>query len=134
MNGETLMLDHIGLAVANLQKSRQFYLVALAPLSIGIVMEVTKEQSGNYAGAGFGAGNKPSFWIGTGDHLSGPMHVSFTASTRADVDAFYKAALSVGGRDSGAPGVRAHYHPNYYGAFVLDPDGNNVEAVCHGPE
>jgi catechol 2,3-dioxygenase-like lactoylglutathione lyase family enzyme len=110
------MLDHIGLAVSNLQKSRHFYRVALAPLSIGIVMEVTKEQTGKYGGAGFGAGDKPSFW------------------TRAEVDAFYKAALSVGGRDNGAPGVRAPYHPNYYGAFVLDPDGNNIEAVCHSPE
>jgi catechol 2,3-dioxygenase-like lactoylglutathione lyase family enzyme len=127
------MLDHIGLAVSNLQKSRHFYLVALAPLSIGIVMEVTQEQTGKYAGTGFGKSNKPTFWIGTGDHLSGPMHVAFIASTRAEVDAFHKAALSVGGRDNGVPGVRAHYHPNYYGAFVLDPDGNNIEAVCHGP-
>ena len=117
------MLDHIGLVVSNLQKSRQFYLVALAPLSIGIVMEVTKEQTGKYAGAGFGTSNKPSFWIGTDDHLSGPVHVAFTASSRGEVDAFYKAALSVGGRDNGVPGVRAYYHPNYYGAFVLDPGG-----------
>lgn len=127
------MLDHIGLAVSNLQTSRQFYVVALAPLAIGIVMEVTKEQTGKYAGAGFGASNKASFWIGTGDHPSGPVHIAFKASTRAEVDAFYNAALSVGGRDNGAPGVRAHYHPNYYGAFVLDPDGNNIEAVCHTP-
>jgi catechol 2,3-dioxygenase-like lactoylglutathione lyase family enzyme len=127
------MLDHIGLAVSNLQKSRQFYLVALAPLSIVIVMEVTTEQTGKYAGAGFGASDKPYFWIGNGDYLSGPVHVAFTASTRAEVDAFYKAALSAGGRDNGAPGVRAHYHANYYGAFVLDPDGNNIEAVCHRP-
>jgi catechol 2,3-dioxygenase-like lactoylglutathione lyase family enzyme len=127
------MLDHIGLAVSNLRKSRQFYLVALAPLSIGIVMELTQEQTGKYAGAGFGARNKPTFWIGTGEHPGAPVHVAFTASTRAQVDAFYKAALSVGGRDNGAPGVRSHYHPNYYGAFVLDPDGNNVEAVCRGP-
>jgi catechol 2,3-dioxygenase-like lactoylglutathione lyase family enzyme len=127
------MLDHIGLAVSNLGKSRQFYLAALAPLSIGIVMEVAKEETGGYAGAGFGARNKPFFWIGTGSHLSGPLHVAFTAPTRAAVDAFYRAALSAGGRDNGAPGVRAHYHPDYYGAFVLDPDGNNVEAVCHSP-
>jgi catechol 2,3-dioxygenase-like lactoylglutathione lyase family enzyme len=127
------MLDHVGLAVSDLKKSRRFYLAALAPLSIGIVMEVTKDQTGKYAGAGFGASGKPSFWIGTGDHLSGPVHVAFTASTRAEVDAFYKAALSAGGRNNGAPGVRAHYHSNYYGAFVLDPDGNNVEAVSHGP-
>jgi catechol 2,3-dioxygenase-like lactoylglutathione lyase family enzyme len=127
------MLDHIGLAVSNFSKSREFYVVALAPLSMGIVMEVTKEQTGTYAGAGFGVGNKPVFWIGTGDHPSGPVHVAFTAATRAEVDAFHKAALSVGGRDNGAPGIRAHYHPNYYGAFALDPDGNNVEAVCHSP-
>ena len=125
------MLDHLGLAVSNLTRSRRFYLVALAPLSLGIVMEVTKEQTGKYAGTGFGANNKPFFWIGTGDHLSGPVHVAFTASSRAEVDGCYKAALSVGGRDNGAPGVRAHYHPNYYGAFVMDPDGNNVEVVCH---
>jgi catechol 2,3-dioxygenase-like lactoylglutathione lyase family enzyme len=127
------MLDHIGLVVSDLPKSRQFYIAALAPLSIGIVMDVTREQSGNYAGAGFGSGNKPFFWIGTGDRLSGPLHVAFTASTRAQVDAFHAAALSAGGRDNGAPGIRAHYHPNYYGAFILDPDGNNVEAVCHSP-
>jgi catechol 2,3-dioxygenase-like lactoylglutathione lyase family enzyme len=131
--GEAVMLDHIGLAVSDLAISRRFYVVALAPLSLGIVMEVTQEQTGKYAGAGFGAGNKPFFWIGTGDQRSGPLHVAFTASTRAHVDAFYQAALSAGGRDHGPPGVRAHYHPNYYGAFVLDPDGNNVEAVCHGP-
>jgi catechol 2,3-dioxygenase-like lactoylglutathione lyase family enzyme len=127
------MLDHIGLTVANLTKSRQFYLGTLAPLSIGVVMEVTQEQSGKYAGIGFGANNKPFFWIGTGDRPSGPLHVAFVASTRAEVDAFYEAALLAGGLDNGAPGVRAHYHPNYYGAFVLDPDGNNVEAVCHNP-
>jgi hypothetical protein len=100
---------------------------------MGIVMEVTKEQTGKYGGVGFGAGNKPSCWIRTGDHLSGAVHIAFTASTRAEVDAIYKAALSVGGRDYGLPGVRAHYHANFRGAFVLDPDGNNVEAVSHGP-
>ena len=128
-----MMLDHIGLAVSDLSRSRKFYLVALAPLSMDIVMEVTEEQTGRYAGAGFGAAGKPFFWIGTGEHRSGPTHIAFAASSRAAVDAFYKAALSAGGRDNGAPGIRAHYHPNYYGAFVLDPDGNNVEAVCHAP-
>lgn len=127
------MLDHIGLVVSSFQKSREFYVGALAPLSIGIVMEMTKEQTGTYVGAGFGVSNKPFFWIGTGGPLSGPVHVAFTAATRREVDAFHKAALSIGGRDNGAPGVRAHYHRNYYGAFVLDPDGNNVEAVCHSP-
>jgi catechol 2,3-dioxygenase-like lactoylglutathione lyase family enzyme len=126
------MLDHVGLVVSDLPRSRQFYLAALAPLSIGIVLEVAKEQTGGYAGAGFGTGSKLSFWVGAGDHRSGPVHVAFTASSRDAVDAFYKAALSVGGCDNGLPGVRAHYHLNYYGAFVLDPDGNNVEAVYHG--
>ncbi len=127
------MIDHVGLAVSDYPDSRRFYLAALAPLSIGLVMEVTKEQTGGYAGGGFGAGDKAFFWIGTGDRTSGPLHVAFAASTRAQVDAFHRAALSAGGRDNGAPGVRAHYHPDYYGAFVLDPDGNNIEAVCHAP-
>src|SRR5487761_511927 len=102
------MLDHMGFAVSNLSRSRQFYLAALAPLSIGIVMEVTSEQTGKYAGIGFGSADKPFFWIGTEDHLSGPVHVAFTAASRTAVDAFYKAALSAGGRDNGAPGIRAH--------------------------
>jgi predicted lactoylglutathione lyase len=79
------------------------------------------------------ARRKPFFWIGTGEKKSGSVHVAFTATSRAQVDAFYKAAMAAGGSDNGPPGIREYYHPNYYGAFVLDPDGNNVEAVCHAP-
>ena len=83
--------------------------------------------------AGFGANGKPDFWIGGEGGLNKPLHVAIVAKDRATVDAFYKAAMAAGGRDNGAPGIRAHYHPNYYGAFVLDPDGHNIEAVCHTP-
>jgi catechol 2,3-dioxygenase-like lactoylglutathione lyase family enzyme len=127
------MLDHIGYSVTDIGKSKRFYVAALAPLSITVIMEVTAEQTGKDAHVGFGANGKPFFWVGTGGRGRGAVHVAFTARSRAQVDAFYQAAMAAGGRDNGAPGVRAHYHSNYYGAFVLDPDGNNVEAVCHTP-
>jgi catechol 2,3-dioxygenase-like lactoylglutathione lyase family enzyme len=125
------MLDHTGISVSDLTRSKVFYTAALSPLLIVLVMEVTAEQTGVEAHAGFGAGDKPFFWIGTGQRPSGPVHFAFTAQSRSAVDAFYRAALQAGGRDNGAPGLRPHYHPSYYGAFVLDPDGNNIEAVCH---
>ena len=128
------MIDHIGFAVSDLDRSKAFYGAALKPLAITLQMEVTVEQTGAYAHAGFGADGKPFFWIGGGPQAAGPIHVAFTAGWRAAVDAFYRAALDAGGRDNGPPGLRPIYHPDYYGAFVLDPDGNNVEAVCHGPE
>ena len=129
------MLDHVGFVVADFARSRAFYLQALAPLGIGIIKELSAAQTGNSAHAGFGENGKPYFWIGdTGEVLRGALHVAFAAKTRAEVDAFYKAALAAGARDNGAPGVRAHYHPDYYGAFVLDFDGHNVEAVCHAPD
>lgn len=127
------MLDHVGYAVADIDRSKRFYLAALAPLSIAVIMEVTAQQTGKDAHVGFGANGKAFFWVGTGGRQSGPTHVAFTATTRAQVDAFHRAAVAAGGKDNGAPGVRVHYHANYYGAFVLDPDGNNVEAVCHAP-
>jgi catechol 2,3-dioxygenase-like lactoylglutathione lyase family enzyme len=127
------MIDHIGFAVSNMERSKTFYVEALKPLGIGVIMEVTAEQTGTDAHAGFGKGDKAFFWIGTGQKTKGGTHVAFTAATRADVDSFYRAALAAGGRDNGAPGLRPHYHPNHYGAFVLDPDGNNVEAVCRQP-
>jgi len=127
------MIDHIGMRVGDLARATAFYLKALAPLGIGIVMQVSAEQTGNGAAVGFGANQKPFFWFGEGTPLSGPLHVAFPAQSRADVDAFYQAALAAGGKDNGAPGLRPHYHANYYGAFVLDPDGNNIEAVCHAP-
>ena len=127
------MIDHIGFAVCNIERSKTFYVNALQPLGIGIVMEVKAEQTGADAHAGFGKDNKAFFWIGGGQKPKGGTHLAFTAPTRADVDSFYRAALAAGGRDNGAPGLRPHYHPNHYGAFVLDPDGNNVEAVCRQP-
>ncbi len=128
------MLDHVSFAVADFARSKAFYETALAPLGITLLMEITPEQSGSGAQAGFGAAGKAFFWIGAGNRLQGNLHVAFAAKDRATVDAFYKSALAAGGRDNGAPGIRAHYHPNYYGAFVLDPDGHNIEAVCHAPE
>jgi len=127
------MLDHIGFPVADLARSRAFYEAALAPLGYAVVMEVTAAETGRDAHTGFGSGGKPSFWIGTGSALKGRLHVAFVAKDRAAVDAFHRAAIAAGGTDNGAPGLRPHYHPNYYGAFVLDPDGHNVEAVCHQP-
>jgi len=127
------MLDHIGLVVSDYPRSKAFYQKALAPLGYSIVMEVTKAESGGaYEGAGFGD-KKPYFWISGGETLKGRLHVAFAAKNRAAVDAFYRAAMAAGAKDNGAPGLRPHYHPNYYGAFVLDPDGHNIEAVCHAP-
>jgi catechol 2,3-dioxygenase-like lactoylglutathione lyase family enzyme len=128
------MIDHIGLAVSNMERAKAFYLDALKPLGIGIIMEVSAEETGGDAHAGFGKDNKAFFWIGAGNKPKGGTHMAFTARTRSDVDSFHQAALAAGGRDNGAPGLRPHYHPNHYAAFVLDPDGNNVEAVCRQPE
>ena len=125
------MLDHVGYAVADFERSRRFFDAALAPLGIEPLFNVTAEQTGGDEHTGYGDGGRAYFWIGTGGPLGGRTHVCFTAPSRAVVDAFYAAAMAAGGRDNGPPGVRAHYHPNYYGAFVLDPDGHNIEAVCH---
>jgi catechol 2,3-dioxygenase-like lactoylglutathione lyase family enzyme len=125
------MLDHVSVRVSDFKRSRAFYDAALKPLGAMVLMEVTAEQSGGVAYAGYGRPPGPVFWIAEAGPASGPVHVAFTAATRADVDAFYASAMAAGGRDNGPPGVRAHYHPDYYGAFVLDPDGLNVEAVCH---
>jgi catechol 2,3-dioxygenase-like lactoylglutathione lyase family enzyme len=127
------MIDHLGISVTNHAASKAFYSRALAPLGIGVIMEVPKAESGGPSDyTGFGADGKPFFWIGEG---AAPerMHVCFTATTRAQVDAFYRTALELGARDNGAPGLRPHYHPNYYGAFVIDLNGINLEAVCHSP-
>jgi len=118
--------DHIGVSVTDFEKSKAFYAQALAPLGIGVVME----------GPGWamvGRPGKPEFWFGTHGKPPGPIHIAFAAASRAEVRAFYEAAIAAGGRDNGGPGIRAQYHPNYYGAFVFDPDGHNVEAVCHAP-
>ena len=129
------MIDHIGFPVSDYAKSKSFYIRALAPLGYSLVMEVGADVTESRApAAGFGAGGKPDFWIGGEGGLNKPLHVAIVARDRATVDAFYQAALAAGGRDNGAPGIRAHYHPHYYGAFVLDHDGHNIEAVCHAPE
>ena len=128
------MLDHTGIVVSDLNRSQAFYSKSLQPLAIGLVAEVTAEQTGAHAHAGFGIHGKPFFWISSGARRSGPAHFAFAATSRAAVDAFHRAALAAGGKDNGAPGLRTHYHPHYYGAFVLDPDGNNIEAVCHASQ
>ncbi len=128
------MFDHLGFPVRDFATSRAFYDKALAPLGYSLQMEVTPEMSGGGSHAGYGPEGRPQFWIGDGETKGDSMHVAFAAENRAAVDAFYQAAIAAGGRDNGPPGIRAHYHPNYYGAFVFDPDGHNIEAVCHLPE
>jgi catechol 2,3-dioxygenase-like lactoylglutathione lyase family enzyme len=126
------MLDHVGYPVTDYARSKAFYTAALAPLGYTLFREITPEMSGGSWHGGFGAGH-PDFWIGTGKPAVSDVHIAFRAADRATVDAFHAAALAAGGTDNGAPGMRPHYHQDYYGAFVLDPDGNNVEAVCHAP-
>jgi catechol 2,3-dioxygenase-like lactoylglutathione lyase family enzyme len=126
------MLDHAGFPVSDYARSKAFYLQALAPLGYALVMEVQQHENDAPA-AGFGANGKPDLWIGGEGGLQRPIHIAIAAQDRAAVDAFYRAATAAGGKDNGAPGLRPHYHPNYYAAFVLDPDGHNIEAVCHTP-
>ncbi len=137
------MIDHIGMPVSDLARSTEFYLKALSPLGIAIVKEVSAAETGHGGAVGFGPpgkaedfqSGKPSFWIGKAPTLSGGhVHVAFVAPSREAVDAFYRAAIAAGGKDNGPPGLRPHYHADYYGAFVLDFDGNNIEAVCHAPQ
>ncbi|WP_394827751.1 VOC family protein [Pendulispora albinea] len=127
-------LDHVTLVVRDVVRSKAFYAQVLATLGIEIFKDFGQA-------CGFGRDGKPDFWIGTGptafqtaEHLRiiTPSHVAFAARSRAEVDAFHLAGLAAGGKDFGAPGVRSHYHPNYYGAFILDPDGHDIEAVFHG--
>jgi catechol 2,3-dioxygenase-like lactoylglutathione lyase family enzyme len=136
------MLDHVSIRVANYDRSKKFYEAALAPLGYTLAMEIA-------SGAGFRRGHIPSFWIKQGRSMGlalqvephdlagcggAAVHIAFASDDRGTVDAFYSAALAAGGQDNGAPSLRPEYHPNYYGAFVLDPDGYNVEAVCHRTE
>ncbi len=131
------MIDHMSLPVSDFARSRAFYVAALKPLGYEIVMEFSREQIPELPSAhvaGLGEGGKPDFWLSqVSSGAPAPIHVALLASSREVVDAFYQAALAAGGKPNGAPGVRAQYHPSYYGAFVLDPDGHNVEAVCHAP-
>jgi catechol 2,3-dioxygenase-like lactoylglutathione lyase family enzyme len=127
------MLDHVGFAVSDLERARKFYQQTLSPLGIMLLYDITAEQTDGETYLGFGEDQRPYFWVGTGRRFGGNIHVAFLAETRELVDKFHAAGLKAGGKDNGAPGLRPHYHKNYYGAFVLDPDGNNIEAVCHRP-
>jgi catechol 2,3-dioxygenase-like lactoylglutathione lyase family enzyme len=126
------MIDHIGIVVGDYEAARRFYDAALGALGAGPVMSVPEEFTGGAKVVGYGR-DKPDFWISDCGEPGPGRHIAFSARSRAEVDAFHAAALAAGGRDNGAPGLRPHYHENYYGAFVFDPDGNNVEAVCHLP-
>ncbi|MGQ0598195.1 VOC family protein [Aquabacterium sp.] len=128
------MIDHTGILVSDFAKSKAFYLQALAPIGYTLLLELPAAVTGHTDVAGFGEAPKPDFWISRGTANKPPIHMAFRAASRAMVDAFYQAAMAAGGVDNGAPGLRPHYHPNYYGAFVLDPDGHNIEAVCHEAE
>jgi catechol 2,3-dioxygenase-like lactoylglutathione lyase family enzyme len=131
------MIDHTGVIVSDFERSRAFYTQALAPIGYALLAEIPAAVTKSTDVAGFGEPPKPDFWI-SGATLDKPanhppVHVAFRVTNRAQVDAFYQAALAAGGRDNGAPGPRPHYHEHYYGAFVRDPDGHNIEAVCHAP-
>jgi catechol 2,3-dioxygenase-like lactoylglutathione lyase family enzyme len=123
---DAMPFDHLGFNVKDFARSRAFYSAALAPLGIGVQME-----GDGYAG--LGEKGKPELWITDGGPAPSRVHIAFRARDRAQVRAFYEAAIAAGGKDNGAPGLRPQYHANYYGAFVIDPDGHNVEAVCHAP-
>ncbi len=122
-----MIFDHVGFYVSDIEASKAFYLQALQPLGIGVVDE-------GEGWAMIGKDGKGQFWFGSFDKSPGPIHLAFAAENRDQVRQFYDAAIAAGGQDNGAPGIRAQYHPNYYGAFVIGPDGHNIEAVCHQPE
>ena len=129
----THALDHVGFTVSDYAAARAFYKAALKPLGWKVIMEFPSKKEPS--AGGFGVEGKPFFWISQGKKKTAPhLHIAFGAQSRKAVDAFYKAAIKAGGRDNGGPGVREMYHPNYYAAFVLDPDGHNLEAVTHKPE
>ena len=120
------MFDHVMLKVKDVNASKRFYTAALAPLGFSVQYDADGV-------VGFGPKDAPALWMEKGQG-GGPVHLAFTAKTRASVQKFYEAALPAGGKDNGKPGLRPQYHANYYGGFVKDPDGNNIEAVCHQEE
>ena len=122
------IIDHVGLSATDYQRSFAFYTAALGTLGIKPISEFSENGT---SFAGFGR-ERPNFWLGGGKTTRGETHVAFVAASRAEVESFHIAAMANGGRDNGKPGLRAHYHPGYYAAYVLDPDGNNIEAVFHG--
>lgn len=123
------MIDHVTFGVSDIARSCNFYDAAFEPLGIRRLMRFREVAEV----AGYGD-DRPWFWIAEQDATHGKLHIAVRAESRALVDAFYAAALAVGGRENGTPGLRPRYHATYYGAFVLDPDGHNIEAVCHRPE
>lgn len=132
-----MAIDHVSVGVTNMKRSKAFYDAALAPLGMAPVYPV--EIGGQLVGVGYGAGNKPSFWIqlpinGQAATMGNGVHIAFHANDRQAVDAFFLAAMEYGGVEDGRPGLRTEYHPDYYGAFVRDPDGNKIEACSHGHE
>lgn len=124
------MFDHVGFEVRDLEKSKKFYENALAPLGVKLIADLKE-----WGAAGFGT-DRPRFWLGSGKPSNGTdeLHICFSAKNRAEVHAFYEAAIAAGAKDNGKPGLRTEYHEHYYGAFVLDFDGHNIEACCHHPE
>ena len=125
------MIDHTGVHCIDIKKSKSFYSKALAPLGYKVTHEFTAEQTGSTHVIGFGVGGKADFWLSEGTPQKPHVHLAFRAPDNQSVDEFYKAGLAAGGKDNGKPGLRPHYHDQYYGAFVWDPDGHNIEAVCH---
>ena len=118
------MIDHVGIKVSDYQRSKAFYLAALAPIGYQLVKEFPEMA------AGFGVDGKPDLWIGVSERATS-SHIALAAPDRAAVDGFFRAAIAAGGSDNGGPGLRSHYHPTYYAAFAIDPDGHNIEVVCH---
>jgi len=130
------MIDHLSLFVSDFARSRDFYVGALAPLGYEQIVHLSREQIPHLPAAhilGLGVKGKPDLWLRSHEGSIDSVHLAFAAANRAEVDAFFRAALDAGGKSHGEPGLRPLYHANYYGAFVLDPDGHNIEAVCHLP-
>ncbi|MVA26599.1 VOC family protein [Agrobacterium vitis] len=128
------MIDHMNIKVADFERAKAFYDAAFAPLGASLLYMVPAEYSNGVKMGGYGR-DRPVYWLHEGTPPAGyHQHIAFIANSRAEVDAFYQAAIAAGGKDNGPPGLRPHYHPNYYGAFVFDLDGNNIEAVCHARE
>jgi catechol 2,3-dioxygenase-like lactoylglutathione lyase family enzyme len=127
------MIDHTGITVSDFATAKAFYDKAMAPLGASLLVMVPEQFTGGIKVGGYGR-ERPVFWLHEKQEASPGRHYAFTANSRSDVDAFYSAAIAAGGKDNGPPGPRPHYHADYYGAFVIDPDGNNIEAVCHQPE
>ncbi len=129
-----MIIDHFGFGVSDYQRAKDFYTKVLAPLNIDLIMEVPAAMMpSGFAACGFGRRGKPDFWIADQGKTTPPMHIAFRTETRDQVDEFYRVAMEIGATDNGPPGLRLQYHSNYYGAFVRDFDGHNIEAVCHTP-